>query len=63
MLAAELGVALEQAVGALTDDDRRALGLACGEARDGVGGATLRKRRQRALDRLRAIWRMIHGEP
>jgi RNA polymerase sigma-70 factor (ECF subfamily) len=63
LLATELGRAFEQAVGALTDDDRRALGLACGEAPQDVGGATLRKRRQRALDRLRAIWRAIHGEP
>ncbi len=63
LLAAELGRAFEQAVGVLTDDDRRTLGLACGEVQDGVGGATLRKRRQRALDRLRTIWRMIHGEP
>jgi len=53
-------LAVAHAAGALSDDDRRALGLdeACGSV---VAGPTLRKRRQRALDRLRDVWRRVHG--
>jgi RNA polymerase sigma-70 factor (ECF subfamily) len=54
--------AFEEAVGALTDDDRRALGLAPTESPSEVSTSTLRKRRQRALDRLRGLWRTIYGE-
>lgn len=54
--------AFEQAVGALTEDDRRALGLAPEQPPAEVPKSTLRKRRQRALDRLRGLWRTIHGE-
>jgi RNA polymerase sigma-70 factor (ECF subfamily) len=64
LLHGELVAALEQTIGALSDDDRRALGLLPPE--DGGGAvppATLRKRRQRALDRLRILWRSTHGEP
>lgn len=61
LAARELALALEQAVGALTREDRVALGLEEGPGE--AAGATLRKRKQRALDRLRAIWRQIHGEP
>ena len=57
----EVAAALEHALGGLSEDDRRALGLM--EATADVAGATLRKRRQRALDRLRGLWRIIHGEP
>lgn len=56
----ELTAALEHALGELSEDDRRALGL-LGPV-DGVG-PTVRKRKQRALDRLRGLWRSIHGEP
>lgn len=55
----ELERALEQVVGALTDEDRESLGLR-GDA--AVSGTTLRKRRQRALERLRGIWRQVYGE-
>jgi len=58
----EVRAALEQAIGALTDDDRRALGLIPSVEADRVPGATLRKRKQRALDRLRDLWRGIYGE-
>ena len=58
----ELLAALEQAAGALSDDDRRLLGLQPA-AEAGVPPATLRKRRQRALDRLRVVWRGLNGEP
>lgn len=55
-----LAAALEHALGELSEEDRRALGLS-GPV-NGVG-PTLRKRKQRALDRLRGLWRSIHGEP
>jgi RNA polymerase sigma factor (sigma-70 family) len=48
---------LTELVGQLTPEDRLALGLE-GEV---PGGATQRKRKQRALDRLRALWRSLHG--
>lgn len=59
LIARELERALEHVVGALTEEDRKSLGLHCNAA---VGGATLRKRRQRALERLRGIWRQVYGE-
>jgi RNA polymerase sigma-70 factor (ECF subfamily) len=58
----EVRAALEQAIGALTDDDRRSLGLLPSPETDAIPGATLRKRKQRALARLRDVWRAIHGE-
>jgi RNA polymerase sigma-70 factor (ECF subfamily) len=61
LMSRELRATLEQAVGALTDDDRRALGL-LPPVDAGVPGATLRKRKQRALDRLRDLWRGIYGQ-
>jgi RNA polymerase sigma-70 factor, ECF subfamily len=62
LLAREVDVAFEQAVAALADEDRGALGLE-GSARPGTVGPTLRKRKQRALDRLRGLWRQLYGEP
>ena len=61
LLSKEIALAFEQAVGALTEEDRVSLGLV--EAVPSASGATLRKRRQRARDRLRGIWRQIYGEP
>src|SRR5262245_16979099 len=61
ILAQELKAAFESAVGALTEEDRASLGLADDHAT--VAGPTLRKRKQRALERLRGIWRQIYGEP
>jgi RNA polymerase sigma-70 factor (ECF subfamily) len=58
----EVTAALEQAIGALTDDDRRALGLIPSAHAEAVPAATLRKRKQRALDRLRDLWRGTYGE-
>lgn len=63
MIQQELATALTAAIGALSDEDRVALGLVVAPARADVQGATLRKRRQRALDRLRAVWRKRYGEP
>jgi len=54
--------ALEQAVGALTEDDRQALGFMPERSGPEVRKSTLRKRKQRALDRLRGLWRNIYGE-
>jgi RNA polymerase sigma-70 factor (ECF subfamily) len=59
----DLTAALMAAVGTLSDEDRAALGLLGEPAAIPATGAALRKRRQRALDRLRAAWRRIHGEP
>lgn len=61
LLSRELALALDRVVGALTEEDRVSLGLDA-RASDATG-PTLRKRRQRALDRLREIWRHIHGDP
>jgi RNA polymerase sigma-70 factor (ECF subfamily) len=58
----ELALAFEQAVGALTEDDRLNLGL-MPLAPAGAGSPAHRKRKQRALERLRSIWRQIYGEP
>jgi RNA polymerase sigma factor (sigma-70 family) len=49
---------LSELVGQLTEEDRLALGL---EGETGPAGATQRKRKQRARDRLRALWRSLHG--
>lgn len=60
LIARELESTMAQIVGTLTEDDRELLGR-----RDGVAagsGATLRKRRQRALERLRGIWRHVYGD-
>jgi RNA polymerase sigma-70 factor, ECF subfamily len=58
----ELVEAMAQAVGELSDEDKRTLGLDVATAAD-LPAATLRKRRQRALDRLRLAWRRLYGEP
>ncbi|HWB77478.1 MAG TPA: hypothetical protein VG755_21070, partial [Nannocystaceae bacterium] len=59
MIERELLGAIEAAVGTLSTDDRVALGF--GEAEAGVAAATLRKRRQRALVRLREVWSRLYG--
>jgi RNA polymerase sigma-70 factor (ECF subfamily) len=55
----ELLAALEAAIGELTFGDRQALGLE--DTGDAAPAATVRKRRQRALSRLRVVWRKLHG--
>lgn len=58
----ELGAALHAAVGGLPELDRQTiLDDLRGQLDPAVGAATRRKRRQRALDRLRSIWRVTHG--
>ncbi|HTU62467.1 MAG TPA: sigma-70 family RNA polymerase sigma factor [Polyangiales bacterium] len=61
LLRAELLQALELALGALTRQDRELLsGIS---PNNDARGATRRKRRQRALDRLRLTWRSLYGRP
>ncbi|HEV8548205.1 MAG TPA: sigma-70 family RNA polymerase sigma factor [Polyangiaceae bacterium] len=62
-LEAELFAVLATTTGALSEDDRRSLGLVSGRDEYRVASATLRKRRQRALERLRAAWRTLYGRP
>jgi RNA polymerase sigma-70 factor (ECF subfamily) len=63
LLQREMTAALEHAVGALPIADRELLGLAPNGAPEGAMSPTLRKRKQRALDRLRGLWRSIYGDP
>ena len=56
---ATLDAALEAALGQLSNDDRSAL-LRSHVPQDTVPAATWRKRRQRALQRLREAWRQLY---
>ena len=58
----ELTQAMALVVGQLSDDDRASLGLTPAIPAN-LPPATFRKRRQRALDRLRTVWRRLYGEP
>ena len=58
---ADLLDALTEVVGTLTEADRIALGLIEASTHDAPAPATQRKRKQRALGRLRNAWRRIHG--
>ena len=60
LVRADLAEALQEVVGTLTPADRIALGLDDGTD-ETLGPATRRKRKQRALVRLRSAWRRIHG--
>jgi len=62
LLNRELVLALEQAVGALTEEDRSILGLVPNTADPGPANAATRKRKQRTLGRLRGLWRSIYGD-
>lgn len=57
---ARVEAAFSAIVGQLSEDDRRALGLL--PATEALSPAAARKRKQRALDRLKALWRTIHGD-
>jgi len=59
----ELLAALAQATGMLSTEDRSTLGLAPELVAIDLPSPTLRKRRQRALDRLRIVWRKLYGQP
>lgn len=56
----EVAKAFTEAVGTLTEEDRRALGIDS-EPEVGASSAAHRKRKQRALDRLREVWRELYG--
>jgi RNA polymerase sigma-70 factor, ECF subfamily len=58
---AEVQAALAEALGQLSPDDVAHLGL-FELARVSPATPAMRKRRQRALDRLRTIWRNIYGQ-
>src|SRR5690606_38031573 len=49
------------ALGELSESDREALVATYWDEAASVSGATLRKRRERALARLRATWRRLYG--
>jgi RNA polymerase sigma-70 factor (ECF subfamily) len=57
----EVTAAIALAVGELSAEDRASLGFEVAALPD-AKAATFRKRRQRALDRLRTIWRRLYGE-
>jgi RNA polymerase sigma-70 factor (ECF subfamily) len=59
----EVAVAFETALGGLTEEERVTLGLVPPVATSGPASPALRKRKQRALERLRRIWRGIYAEP
>ena len=56
----ELNAALEMIGGYLTPKDRDALGFDGSPVHD-VFGTALRKRRQRALEKLRSLWKAFYG--
>lgn len=59
---AEIRFQIASAVDLLSEVDRAEIELYLGLAEaDGPIGAAQRKRRQRALDRLKLIWRRLHG--
>lgn len=53
--------ALSVALGELSEPERVALGVSSGISE--VQGTTLRKRKQRALERLKDVWRRLYGRP
>lgn len=61
-LSHDLDAALEAALGELSELDRETLQLFARGDRPEVAGATFRKRVERALSRLRAVWRLRHGD-
>ncbi len=61
VIQAELHAALAEALGQLSAADVEQLGP-LGPGRLGPATPAMRKRRQRALDRLRTIWRSLYGQ-
>ena len=60
-LARDLDAALEGALQELSEHDRETLRFFARGDRPEVGAATFRKRVERALVRLRTVWRLKHG--
>ncbi len=61
LIEAEIHAAFAEALDQTSPDDAEHLGLR-GAARGGPATPAMRKRRQRALDRLRNLWRSIYGQ-
>jgi RNA polymerase sigma factor (sigma-70 family) len=62
LIDAELEAAAIDVLGTLNDSDRETLELTVtGESPEGVAGSTFRKRRERAMSRLRDAWRRVYG--
>jgi RNA polymerase sigma-70 factor (ECF subfamily) len=61
LISAELQRALEDVLRQLSNEDRAHLGVTPTSA--SASAPTVRKRRQRALERLRTMWRRVYGEP
>lgn len=57
----ELARAVHAAIGELSDLDRETLLATFWEQDAQVSGATVRKRRERALARLRTLWKRLYG--
>ena len=58
----EVVASFEAAVGALTEADREVLGLVRSAPASGPANPAVRKRKQRALERLRRMWESIYGQ-
>jgi RNA polymerase sigma-70 factor (ECF subfamily) len=59
----ELVEAAQEVLGSLSEDDRATLAATLAEeAPPGLSGAAFRKRRERAMARLKEAWRRIHGD-
>ncbi len=62
VIEAELEAAALEVLGALSEADRATLMTTmCDEVPSDVGAATFRKRRERAMTRLREAWRKVYG--
>jgi len=61
MIEEEISRTLVGALGELSDADRTLLGIGERSADSGLTGTAIRKRRQRALGRLRAVWSKLYG--
>jgi RNA polymerase sigma-70 factor (ECF subfamily) len=60
---AELAAAVHAVLGELSKDDRDTLERTMAEeAPQDIAAATFRKRRERALTRLKNVWRRVHGD-
>lgn len=59
---AELQALVFAVAGALSPEDRRTLELVESTEPPTANDATLRKRKQRALDRFRTLWRRLYGD-
>jgi RNA polymerase sigma factor (sigma-70 family) len=61
-LHAELNALVLEVAGTLSDADRATLGFLEGAEPDAANSSTFRKRKQRALDRFRTVWRRLYGD-